>query len=339
MQTILVTGGAGFIGSHTAIELAQAGYRPVIVDDFSNSEHFVVERLEKILGAPVVCYEQDYRDVTALKSVIDKEAVTGIIHFAAHKSVGESVEKPLKYYANNVAGLIDLLQLCEESAIKNFVFSSSCTVYGEPDKLPVTEDSPLKPAASPYGTTKQMGESILRDASAVSQTFNGLSLRYFNPIGAHESALIGELPKGVPANLVPYITQTAAGIQPKFTVLGNDYPTPDGTCIRDYIHVVDLAKAHVKALSYLEKQPVAFHDFINVGTGTGSSVLKVIKTFEKVTGQKLPYKFGPRRQGDLVSTYAAVNKANDELGWQSEKTLADGLRDAWRWQQSLAKKS
>jgi UDP-glucose 4-epimerase len=197
----------------------------------------------------------------------------------------------------------------------------------------------LKPAASPYGTTKQMGESILRDASAVSQTFNGLSLRYFNPIGAHESALIGELPKGVPANLVPYITQTAAGIQPKFTVLGNDYPTPDGTCIRDYIHVVDLAKAHVKALSYLEKQPASFHDFINVGTGTGSSVLEVIKTFEKVTGQKLPYKFGPRRQGDLVSTYASVKKANANLGWQSEKTLADGLRDAWRWQQSLAKKS
>jgi UDP-glucose 4-epimerase len=339
MQTILVTGGAGFIGSHTVVELAQAGYRPIIVDDFSNSEHFVIERLEKILGQSVVCYEQDYRDVAKLKEVIDKEDVTGIIHFAAYKSVGESVEKPLEYYANNVSGLIDLLDLCENSPVKNFVFSSSCTVYGEPDKLPVTEDSPLKPAASPYGTTKQMGESILNDAASVSKNINGLSLRYFNPIGAHESALIGELPKGVPANLVPYVTQTAAGIREKLIVHGDDYQTDDGTCVRDYIHVVDLAKAHVKALSYLQGKPVAFHDFINVGTGTGTSVLEVIKTFEEATGQKLPYEVGPRRAGDLVSTYAAVDKATKELDWKTEKSLADGLSDAWRWQQTLKKET
>ncbi len=335
MQTILVTGGAGFIGSHTVVELAHAGYRPVIVDDFSNSEQFVIQRLEQILGTSVACYEQDYRDTTKLQAVIDKEAITGIIHFAAHKAVGESVEQPLKYYANNVAGLIQLLKLCQNSPVQHFVFSSSCTVYGEPDKLPVTEDSPLKPAASPYGTTKQMGETILHDVAGTSQNLNGLSLRYFNPIGAHESALIGELPKGVPANLIPLVTQTAAGWRDKLIVHGEDYPTPDGTCIRDYLHVVDLAKAHVKALAYLEKQPAAFHDFVNVGTGTGSSVLEVIKTFEQVTGQKLPYEIGPRRAGDLVSTYAAVDKAQQTLDWVAEKTLADALQDAWRWQQAL----
>jgi UDP-glucose 4-epimerase len=335
MKTILVTGGAGFIGSHTVVELAQAGYRPIIVDDFSNSEHFVIERLKQLLGKPIVCYEQDYRDITKLARVVKDEAVSGIIHFAAFKSVGESVEEPLKYYDNNVAGLIKLLEFCERSALKHFVFSSSCTVYGEPDSLPVTEDSPIKPATSPYGSTKQMGEAIMNHSTLVSKRYNALSLRYFNPIGAHASALIGELPKGVPTNLVPFITQTAAGKRRKLTVHGNDYPTDDGTCVRDYIHVVDLAKAHVKALSYIEEKPAGFYDSVNVGTGVGSSVLEVVKAFEQVTGQKLAYTIGPRRAGDMVSTYAAVNKAKKTLGWQAEKTLDDALLDAWRWQQAI----
>lgn len=335
MRTILVTGGAGFIGSHTVVELAAAGYKPVIVDDFSNSDPSVIDRQAEIIGQPVKNYDCDYRDTAKLKEIIASESADGVIHFAAYKSVSESVKNPLKYYENNVSGLIELLKLCETSNIKNFVFSSSCTVYGEPDKLPVTENSPFKVASSPYGATKQMGETILRDATLKSSVFNSVSLRYFNPIGAHSSALIGELPKGEPANLVPYITQTAAGLRDKLKVFGDDYPTDDGTCIRDYIHVVDLAKAHVKALSYLENKPVAFQDAINVGTGKGSSVLEVINLFIKETGQDLPYEIAPRRTGDLVSTYAAVDKASQVLGWKAEKTLAQGLVDAWRWQESL----
>lgn len=335
MKTILVTGGAGFIGSHTVVELAQAGYRPVIVDNFNNSDRSVIDRLQKILGQPVKCYEQDYQDIESLAEVVAGEQIEGIIHFAAYKAVGESVKQPLKYYENNVAGLVKLLNFCETAGLKNFVFSSSCTVYGNPDKLPVTEDSPVKPAASPYGATKQMGESILQDSTKISQTLNSVALRYFNPIGAHESGLIGELPIGVPANLVPFVTQTAAGLRDKLTVYGNDYPTPDGSCIRDYIHVVDLAKAHVKALAYLENQPVATYDTVNIGTGTGSSVLEVINSFEAATGQQVAYEIGERREGDVVSTYASVDKAKATLGWQAEKTLKDALKDAWRWQQSL----
>ena len=337
MRTILVTGGAGFIGAHTVVELVNAGYRPVIIDDFSNSEPAVIERLEKLLKRPVVHYEQDFQDIDKLKAVAEKEGVDGIIHFAAYKAVGESIKQPLRYYANNVSGLINLLDFCETSKLQHFVFSSSCTVYGEPDQVPVTEDSPVKPAVSPYGASKQMGETILRDATRVSQNLNATALRYFNPIGSHPSALIGELPKGVPANLVPFITQTAAGLRDKLVVYGDDYPTSDGSCIRDYIHVVDLARAHVKALEYLEKQPAAFYDVVNIGTGKGSSVLEVIKIFESVTGQKLPYEIGPRRVGDIVSTYAAVDKARQALGWKAEKTLADALADAWRWQQSLGR--
>lgn len=337
MKTVLVTGGAGFIGSHTVVELATSGYRPVIVDNFNNSEPFVLKHLEKLVGQPVTCYEQDYRDFTKLRRVIDKEKVSGIIHFAAFKQVGESVEQPLKYYDNNVAGFVGLMGLCESAGLKNFVFSSSCTVYGEPDKLPVTEDSPVKPAASPYGATKQMDEIILRDAAGVSKSFNAISLRYFNPIGAHPSALIGELPKGTPANLVPLVTQTAAGIREKLLVYGNDYPTADGSNVRDYLHVVDLAKAHVQALSYLESKPVAFYDVVNLGTGKGSSVLEVIKTFQEVTGVKLNYEITDRRPGDVIATYASVDKATKVLGWKAEKNLADALSDAWRWQQSLPK--
>ena len=335
MSNILVTGGAGFIGSHTVVELVNAGYRPVIVDNFVNSERFVLDRLKEITGAPVAFYEQDFQDIAKLKKVVEDENITGLIHFAAHKAVGESVQEPLKYYRNNVSGLVELLEYIAVSPIKNVVFSSSCTVYGEPDKLPITEESPLKPAESPYGATKQMDEIILRDATAISNDFNSVALRYFNPIGAHPTALIGELPKGVPANLVPFVTQTAAGIRDKLTVNGDDYPTADGTCVRDYIHVVDLAKAHVKALGYLEKQPASKFETINVGTGKGSSVLEVIKTFEDVTGQKLAYAIGPRRDGDIISTYASVDKAAGLLGWQAEKTLADALKDAWRWQKTL----
>ncbi|MDB5170451.1 MAG: UDP-glucose 4-epimerase [Candidatus Saccharibacteria bacterium] len=336
MKTILVTGGAGFIGSHTVVELVRAGYRPIIVDDFSNSEHSVIVNLQKLLGQTITCYEQDYTYQSKLRKIIEDEKVDGIIHFAAFKQVGESVKEPLKYYTNNVSGLIGLLEMAAAYKIKHFVFSSSCTVYGEPKKLPVTEDSPLQPAESPYGATKQMGESILRDVTTASEISNAMSLRYFNPIGAHPSALIGELPRGVPANLVPFITQTAAGLREKLTVYGDDYPTDDGSCIRDYIHVVDLAKAHVSALALLENKQASYYDVVNIGTGKGSSVLELLKTFESVTGVKLNYEIGPRRKGDITSTYASVGKAAGLLGWQAEKTLEDSLVDAWRWQQTLS---
>jgi UDP-glucose 4-epimerase len=337
MANILVTGGAGFIGSHTIVELLEAGHNPIIVDNFSNSEQTVIERLEKLVGKSLRVYVNDYQDVNTLEQILEQENIDGVIHFAAFKAVGESVQEPLKYYKNNVAGLITLLKTIESSHVKNFVFSSSCTVYGDPDILPVTEDSPIKPAVSPYGATKQMDETILRDTLITSKKLKAVALRYFNPIGAHPSALIGELPKGVPANLIPYVTQTAAGLREELTIHGDDYPTPDGSCVRDYIHVVDLAKAHVKAIEYLDEKPATFYDTVNIGTGTGSSVLEVIHTFQKVTGVKVPYKIGPRREGDVVSTYASVDKAKAELGWQAEKALADALEDAWRWQQALEK--
>ena len=334
MQSILVTGGAGFIGSHVVVELVAAGYRPIIIDNFSNSEKSVIANLEKLLSQTVSHYDQDYRDASTV-DIIKAENISGIIHFAAYKQVGESVNQPLKYYDNNVAGFVKLLQMLEASPVKNIVFSSSCTVYGEPDSLPVTELSPVKPATSPYGASKQMDEVILHDAIAVSQHSNALALRYFNPIGAHPSALIGELPLGVPANLIPYVTQTAAGIREKLTVNGTDYDTADGSNVRDYIHVVDLAKAHIKALQYLETQAPRSFEFVNIGTGKGSSVLEVINTFQTVTGVTLPYEIGPRRPGDIIATYADATKAKNLLGWQAEKTLADALADAWRWQQTL----
>ncbi len=332
---ILVTGGAGFIGSHTVVELIAAGYEPIIVDNFSNSQKGVIERLEELTGQSLKFYEQDFQDATALTKIITDEGVTGIIHFAAYKAVNESVEEPLKYYQNNVAGLITLLKVVEQQKVPHFVFSSSCTVYGEPETLPVTENEPLKPAVSPYGATKQMCEEILRDTTVVSSRLRSIALRYFNPIGAHPSGKIGELPLGTPACLVPYLTQAVAKLRPPLTVYGNDYPTPDGTCIRDYIHVVDLARAHVSALRLLESQKAASYEVCNVGTGTGSSVSEVITTFEKVTGESVPYTFGARRAGDIVSSYADVTKAKELLGWQSEFTLADALKDAWRWQQTL----
>jgi UDP-glucose 4-epimerase len=337
MNNILVTGGAGYIGSHTVVELINAGYRPVIVDNFANSEKKVIERLKKLTGQDIVCYEQSFQDEEKINKVLQKEKIDGVIHFAAYKAVGESVEEPIKYYDNNVAGLVKLLEVLEKNKIPNLVFSSSCTVYGEPDKLPITESAAVKPATSPYGVTKQMCETIISDVSHVSKTLRSLSLRYFNPIGAHESAEIGELPLGTPANLVPFITQAVAGLRSELTVYGNDYPTLDGTCIRDYIHVVDLAKAHVKALQHLDKQNPKYYDFCNVGTGKGSSVLEVIKTFEKVTGQKVPFKIGARRDGDIMAVYADVTKSKKMLGWQAEKNLDDALADAWRWQQKILK--
>jgi UDP-glucose 4-epimerase len=337
MANILVTGGAGFIGSHTVIELLEAGHNPVIIDNFSNSEQSVIDRLEKLAGKSLRVYVNDYQDVAKLEQILEQENIDGVIHFAAYKAVGESVEVPLKYYENNVAGLITLLKTIVSSHVKNFVFSSSCTVYGDPDMLPVTEDSPVKPAVSPYGASKQMDEIIIKDTLITSKTLKAVALRYFNPIGAHPSALIGELPKGVPANLIPYVTQTAAGLRDELTIHGDDYPTPDGSCIRDYIHVVDLAKAHVKAIEFLNEKPASFYDTVNIGTGTGSSVLEVISTFQEVTGVKVPYTIGPRRKGDVMSTYASVDKAKAELGWQAEKTLANALEDAWRWQQALEK--
>jgi UDP-glucose 4-epimerase len=337
MRNILVTGGAGFIGSHTVIELINTGYYPVIIDNFSNSEKSVLPALKKITGQQITYYEGDFQDQKLLAKVFSKEKIDGVIHFAAFKAVGESVEKPLKYYRNNVAGLVSLLEVMEQDKLPNLVFSSSCTVYGEPDKLPITEDSPIKPAASPYGATKQMCEVVIHDATVVSKNLRSLSLRYFNPIGAHSSALIGELPIGTPANLVPFVTQAAAGIRKELTVFGSDYPTPDGTCIRDYIHVVDLAKAHVKALQHVAKQSPGYYDTCNVGTGHGSSVFEVIKTFENATGQKVPYKIGSRRLGDIINIYAAMGKSKKMLDWEAEKTLADALKDAWRWQQTLTK--
>jgi UDP-glucose 4-epimerase len=335
---ILVTGGAGFIGSHTVVELNKAGYKPVVIDNFSNSEKSVINQIEKLIEQPLKTYTGDYQDKKLLKNIFRKEKIKGVIHFAAYKAVGESVEKPLAYYLNNVAGLVYLLEAMEENNIANLVFSSSCTVYGEPDKLPVSEESSLKPATSPYGATKQMCEVIIQDTAFASERLKALALRYFNPIGAHPSGLIGELPLGVPANLVPFVTQAAAGIRTKLTVNGNNYPTPDGTCVRDYIHITDLAKAHVKALAYLTKERQGYYDVFNVGTGKGTSVLKVIKTFEKVNKQKVPYVIGPRRAGDVVTNYAAVAKSAKVLGWKAEKNLDEALRDAWRWQQTLLKR-
>lgn len=337
MKNILVTGGTGFIGSHTVVELFSAGYQPIIIDNFSNSERSVLDGIAKISGYQPIFYEGDFQDKKLLAKILTSHKIDGVIHFAAYKSVGESVEKPLKYFQNNVAGLVTLLEVLEQHKVKHLVFSSSCTVYGEADKLPLTESAPVKLPASPYGATKQMGEQIIKDTTYASKNLRSLSLRYFNPIGAHPSAFIGELPIGRPMVLVPFIAQTVAGWWPELNVFGDDYPTPDGTTIRDYIHVVDLAKAHVKALEYIAGQKPGFYDVINIGTGKGNSVLELIKAFEKVTGQKVPYKIGSRRPGDVVAAYAGVKKSKTKLDWQAEKTLADALEDAWRWQQTLKK--
>ncbi len=335
MKKILVTGGTGYIGSHTVVALLEKGFDVVVVDDLSNSQIEVLDGIEKIAGKKPAFYQFDLCDEKALTSFFDENTdISGIIHFAASKAVGESVEKPLLYYRNNLFSLLFLLETMKRLNIPNIVFSSSCTVYGQPDKLPVTEETPFKPAESPYGNTKQICEEILRDTCKVTPGINAISLRYFNPVGAHESALIGELPRGVPANLVPFITQTAAGIRKELLVFGDDYNTPDGSAVRDYIHVTDLAEAHVVAVQRLAdgKQKSNF-EFFNIGTGKGMTVLELIRTFEKVNGISLNYKIVARRAGDIEKIYADTSLANRDLGWKAKLTAEEMMRSAWKWQQ------
>lgn len=334
---VLVSGGAGYIGSHTAVELLNAGFDVLVADDLSNSDISVMKGIAEAASKQALFEKVDFTDKKALDQLFDKYGakIAGIIHFAAFKAVGESVEKPLDYYRNNLLGLINLLQCMGDFKVDNLIFSSSCTVYGQADKLPISEEAPIKPAESPYGNTKQVGEEIIKDFCSVS-SYKAIALRYFNPIGAHPSIAIGELPKGTPQNLVPFITQTAAGLRPELRVFGDDYPTPDGTCIRDYIHVVDLAKAHVAALSrQIEAKMEATFEFFNVGTGKGSSVMEVIKTFEKVSQQSLPYTITDRRAGDVISAYADTTKANEKLGWKAESSLEEALLSAWKWEKKI----
>lgn len=336
-KKVIVTGGAGFIGSHTVVELLAAGFTPVVVDNFCNSERSVLDRLQKITGTAIKVHEQDCGDAGAMEKVFAAEGeIYGVIHFAAHKAVGASIREPLAYYKNNIGSLVTMLEALTKSGSARFVFSSSCTVYGQPDVLPVTEESPIKTAESPYGRTKQFCEDIIVDHVASGASCQAVLLRYFNPVGAHESGLIGELPIGAPENLVPYITQTAVGIRKELTVFGDDYDTPDGTCIRDYIHVVDLAQAHVKALEWIDRQGEAsFSEVFNVGTGQGTSVLEAIQAFEKASGKKLNYKIGPRRPGDVVKTYADVSKSEREFAWRAKLGILEAMGDAYRWQVSL----
>lgn len=341
-QTILVTGGTGFIGSHTTVELQNAGYEVVIIDNLSNSNADVVDGIEAISGIRPAFEKVDCLDYAGLEGIFQKYPnIAGIIHFAASKAVGESVEKPLLYYRNNLVSLINLLELMPKYNVKGIIFSSSCTVYGQPDpeNLPVTEDAPIKKAESPYGNTKQVNEEIIQDYVKSGAPVNAVLLRYFNPIGAHPTAIIGELPNGVPANLIPYLTQTAIGIRKELNVFGDDYDTSDGSCIRDFIYVVDLAKAHVCAMArILEDKQTEPVEVFNVGTGNGVSVLQLINTFEKCTGVKLPYKVVDRREGDIEKVWGNVDKANNVLGWKAEATLEDALSSAWKWQQKLREK-
>lgn len=333
---VLVSGGAGYIGSHTTVELINAGYDVVVVDNLSNSDLSGVEGARKITGAEIPFVEVDCCDREALAEVFRRYEFDSVIHFAASKAVGESVEKPLEYYRNNLTSFMNILSLMREFGRSNVVFSSSCTVYGEPDKQPVTEQTPRKPATSPYGNTKQMCEDILRDSITAYDGLKGIALRYFNPIGAHPSALIGELPRGVPQNLVPYVTQTAAGLRECLSVFGDDYPTPDGSCIRDYIDVVDLAKAHVVAISrMIEGKNKERYEVFNIGTGRGVSVLELVDRFQAVNGIKLNYRIAPRRAGDIVAIWADPTLANEELGWRAERTLDETLAAAWAWEKHL----
>lgn len=335
MKKVLVTGGAGFIGSHTVVELVKGGFDPVILDDFSNSGPEVIRNIESIIEQPVTCFRGDCCDESFVRSVFEESGpFSGVIHFAAYKAVGESVSDPLNYYHNNINSLLVVLKVMKDHNCPNFVFSSSCTVYGQPDSLPVTESTETKSAESPYGFTKQIGEQIIRDHAFSLPNLSAALLRYFNPIGAHPSGLIGELPHGTPNNLVPYITQTAAGLLPSLTIYGSDYNTPDGTCIRDYIHVVDLAQAHVEALTWLDTKDKVCEAF-NLGSGRGHSVLDVVKSFEKVSGQSLNYELGPRRSGDVEQIYASPSKANQVLKWKTKLDLEVALEDAWNWQKKL----
>ncbi len=339
MAKILVTGGLGYIGSHTVVELVNAGYEPVIVDNLSNSDIKILDQVAKIIGFKPKFYQVDLCDEHAVKKLAEAEpGVIGVIHFAAYKAVGESVAKPLKYYHNNFYSLINLLETYYHQPV-NFVFSSSCTVYGQPEILPVTEDAPIQPAQSPYGNTKQVAEEILQDTIISGSKLKVISLRYFNPVGAHDSALIGELPIGVPQNLVPFITQTAIGKRQKLTVFGDDYDTVDGSCVRDYIHVVDLGKAHVAALKLMESEGYAIgYDMFNIGTGNGNTVLEIVHAFEKTTGEKLNYEIGPRRPGDVEKVWGDVTKSTNVLKWTAELGIAEMMLSAWNWEKYLAEK-
>ncbi|WP_341220987.1 UDP-glucose 4-epimerase GalE [Polaribacter atrinae] len=332
MKRILVTGGLGFIGSHTVVELQNEGFEVVIIDDLSNTSIGVLDNITSITGIKPDFHQIDLRIKSDVKNFFENNKVDGIIHFAAFKAVGESMHKPLDYYENNLGSLVYLLQEMRDRKLDNFIFSSSCTVYGQADELPITENAPVKAAESTYGNTKQIGEEILRDASRA-HDLNIIALRYFNPIGAHPSIKIGELPLGVPQNLIPYITQTAVGMRAELSVFGDDYDTVDGTAVRDYIHVVDLAKAHIAALQRLiKKNNKKAFEYFNVGTGKGSSVLEVIKAFEKASGKPLNYKIVPRREGDITAAYADTTIANKELNWKTEQTLEEALASSWKWQ-------
>jgi len=339
MKKILVTGGTGYIGSHTVVELQLKGFEVLIVDDLSNSSIEVLDNITKISGIKPKFEQFDLSDETKTADYFKRNTdISGIIHFAAFKAVGESMQKPLEYYRNNVGSLLNILEGMKAQGIKNLVFSSSCTVYGQPDELPVTESAPIKQAWSPYGNTKQMCEEILR-FTTLQLPIRAIALRYFNPIGAHETALIGELPLGVPQNLVPFVTQTAIGLRAKLNVFGGDYNTPDGSAVRDYIHVVDLAKAHVIAVErMLGEKGKSKMEIFNLGTGNGFSVLEVIKSFEKVSGEKLNYEIVPRRAGDIEQTWADTTFANEELGWKAEKSLDEMMLSAWKWEKALAAK-
>ncbi len=337
---ILVTGGLGFIGSHTVVELQDEGFEVVIIDDCSNSSETVLEGIKAITGKMPLFEKFDLKEKALVEDFFKRHHdVAGVIHFAASKAVGESVSNPLRYYENNIGTLVYILKELVKKKTANFIFSSSCTIYGQADKMPISENAPTKPAESPYGNTKQMGEEIIADTCKVTPGLNAISLRYFNPMGAHPSSKIGELPIGVPQNLVPFITQTGIGIREQVSVFGNDYPTSDGTCIRDYIYVVDLAKAHVVALQrLLQSKNTDNYEVFNVGTGTGTSVLEVIHSFEKIAGIKLNYKIVERRPGDITEAYADTRKANKVLGWQAQYSLDQAMKSAWDWEQVIHKR-
>jgi UDP-glucose 4-epimerase len=333
-KKILLTGGAGYIGAHTAVELLEQGFDIVILDDLSRSEHRMIEGIEKVTSQKIKFYKGDCSDSTFVEMVFEKESIDSVIHFAAYKSVNESVINPLLYYRNNIGSLINLLEQMQKQGVNEFIFSSSCTVYGQPDQIPVDESAPFKRAESSYGATKQMSERILEDAVLANKNLKVVSLRYFNPVGAHPSSLIGELPIGAPGNLVPFITQTAAGIRDKLTVFGNDYDTPDGSCVRDFIHVIDLAKAHVQAVRSIDSIPSRYEAF-NLGTGKGETVLQLVKKFMEVTGIKLNYVVGTRRAGDIEKIFADPKKAEKILGWRTQLSLEQSLLDAWNWEKKI----
>ena len=334
---ILVTGGLGFIGSHTVVELQNKGFDVVIIDNLSNADENVLDGIVAISGKKPLLEKMDLRDKSKVQDFFARHGdIEGVIHFAASKAVGESVENPLLYYENNLGVLVYLLQELTKKDAARFIFSSSCTVYGQADQMPITENAPVKPAESPYGNTKQVGEEIIKDTCNVNPELSAIALRYFNPIGAHPSVEIGELPIGVPQNLVPFITQTGVGLREQLSVFGDDYPTEDGTCIRDYIHVIDVAKAHVVALErLLENKNESNYEVFNLGTGKGSSVLEVIHSFERVSGQKLNYKIAERRPGDVIQAYADTQKANNILGWEAQSSLDEAMKSAWDWEQKI----